>query len=218
MKNHGKLPWLKVHDYLLQTGSCRTIPELIRTACTELERLVPFDTGAGFHLAIDAQCLCAVGISDRVLASYNEYYRMKQPGFFGTDGTHLDPAFMLATSVIEWRTYGNLEYAADFMLPNRMFKTLAHISPAQQIALSAHRSRLSPGFTDTDVAILDLLNQHLNNFYALFDQKNGPLDSSLLAQGIADQFHTLSQREAELCSLLCAPACRARMRSQPAFS
>jgi DNA-binding CsgD family transcriptional regulator len=88
------------------------------------------------------------------------------------------------------------------MFPNRMFKTVAHIHPAHQVTLSAHRSRLSPCFTETDVAILDLLNQHLNNFYMLLDQKGDQLDSSLLARGMADRFPALSRREAELCSLL----------------
>ena len=29
------VPWLKAHDYLLEVGSCRTIPEFTRTACKD---------------------------------------------------------------------------------------------------------------------------------------------------------------------------------------
>ncbi len=202
MKSYVTVPWLKVHDYLLQVGSCRTIPEFMRSACTEVEKLIPFET-AGFHNTIDARCLYAVGQDDRVIASYNDYYRTKQPGVLASDGAHLDPRFVLSTPVIEWKKYNSLEYATDFMFPNGMFKTIAHAFPVHQVTLSAHRSRLSPDFTDADVTIMGLLNQHLNIYWSfLVERKEAMYGPAPSEREIGEKFCVLTSRETELCSLL----------------
>ena len=202
VKSFRWVPWPKLNDYILRIEACCTISEFVHTACIELEKLIPFDS-AGFHSTLDARCLEGIGVlDDRVVKSYNDYYRMKQPGFVGPDGKHQDFDFLQSTTIIDWRRYRNVEYTTDFMLPNQMYKSLAHVLPTHQVTLSAQRSRRSPDFTDDDVAILDLLNSHVNNLYRLFSRRGDPPDPWLSIEGIVDRFHSLSQREAELCSLL----------------
>jgi DNA-binding CsgD family transcriptional regulator len=202
MKNYEKVPWLKVHDYLLQVGSCRTIPELMHTACTEVESLIPFDAAVGFHRTMDVRVLDGIGLADAVKASYNDYYRTRSPGVLGADGK-LDFRFLMSTSIVDWREYGNLEFAMDFMLPNRMCRSLAHVFPTQQITLTVQRSRRSPDFTEEDVTILDLLNLHLNIYWSFLVESEGanrgPAPSG---REIRERFHVLTSREVELCSFV----------------
>lgn len=212
MKDYSKVPWLKIHDYLLQVGSCRTISEFTLTACKEAEKLVPFDTTACLHRLVEGRCfercLGGVGCSTDVTASYNDYYRMRQPGAPAGRGQHSvqDPGLLMFTPIVDWRKLQRLEYASDFMLPNNMYKSVAHVFPAQQIALSAHRSRLSPDFTDVDVTVMDLLNEHLNIYWSFLVEREGAQhgpspEESRSAREKASRFG-LTQREQEIALLL----------------
>ncbi|MGA2640462.1 MAG: helix-turn-helix transcriptional regulator [Spirochaetia bacterium] len=214
MTDYSKVPWLKVHDYLLQVGSCRTIREFTLTACREAEKLIPFDTTACLHRIIDGRCfdtcLGGIGCSTAVTASFNNYYRMKQPGAPAASGEHSDqdPGLLMFAPIIDWRKLQRLEYASDFMLPNKMYKSLAHALPAQQVALSAHRSRLSPDFKDIDVTVLDLLNQHLNIYWSFLVEREGakygpaPEKSGLRSVREEASRLGLTQRELEIALLL----------------
>jgi len=203
VRGGGRLPWSRIHEYLLAVGSCKTVRQFLATAAEEVSRLIPFDTFAGIHRAGDGWCLYGVGANDRQIASYNDYYRTKQPAMLANDRERVDPAFVVANHVIDWRKYSKWEYASDFTLPNGLIKSIANFRPSQQIALSAHRSWLSPDYTETEVATLGILNQHLNIYWSLLtrieeaDGRPGPSESE-----IAERFSMLSPREAEVCSLI----------------
>jgi len=120
-----------------------------------------------------------------------------------TDKEHFDPAFTVTNNVIDWRKYSRWEYASDFMVPNGLIKSISNFRPSQQITLSAHRSRLSPDYTDAEVATLGILNQHLNIYWSLLtriEKRDGPHLPSM--SEIAERFSILSPREAEVCSLI----------------
>jgi DNA-binding CsgD family transcriptional regulator len=214
VKDYSKVPWLKVNDYLLQVGSCRTISEFTLTACREAEKLIPFDAACFHRISLKARCFerCLDGIccSRTVMASYNDYYRTRQPGLLVEGGSLLDQDFrsFISTPVVDWRKFRRLEYASDFMLPNQMYKSLAHVFPAQQVVLSAHRSRFSPDFDDRDITILDLLNQHLNNYWPFLVEregaKYGPSPGESRSQSVREKAARfgLTQREQEISLLL----------------
>jgi len=198
----GRLPWLRIHEYLLAVGSCKTLEQFLATADKEVSRLIPFEFAAIQRVG-DVWCMYALGIPDSVIVSYNNYYRARQPAMLATDKEHIDPAFVLTNHVVDWRRYGRWEYAADFMLPNGLIKSITNFRPGQQITLSAHRSRLSLDYTETEVATLGILNEHLNIYWSLLtriekaDGRRIPTESE-----IAERFSILSPREAQVCSLL----------------
>jgi DNA-binding CsgD family transcriptional regulator len=200
VKDYRQVPWLKVHDYLLQIGSCRTIPQLTHIACREMGSLIPSEV-AGFHSAVDARILDAVGIDSSLIASYNSYWRTVMPGSLAEDGKDWDFTFLKDTTIIDWRKRRDLEYATDFMLRNRMCKSLAHVLPGYHVTITAQRSRLSPDYTDTEVTILDLLNQHLNTYWSLLNDREGARPGPMTGE-IAERFPFLTSREAEICALL----------------
>jgi DNA-binding CsgD family transcriptional regulator len=210
MKDFGRIPWLKVHDYLLQVESCATPREFMLTASAEVQKLIPYDIAAGFFSTNDGKSLEAIGPPVSVKTSYNTYYRTRQPSYLSGLKGH-DHWDVPIGPVTNWYKHKNLEYAVDFMIPNELCKGLTKTQgpfalltgiPEQQITLAIFRSRLAPDFTDTDVAILDVLNQHLGNLYKILHRKEELAGPALSVQAITERFHSLSRREAELCCLL----------------
>jgi len=106
--DYGKVPWLKVHEYLLKVESCRTLFEFLHTASAEISDLIPFDF-TGLHSTAEARVLVSIGLSDTWIASYNEYYRTRQPGSPTLDSERWDFGYLLSTPIVEWRKYQNLD-------------------------------------------------------------------------------------------------------------
>ncbi len=213
MTDYSKVPWVKVHEYLLTVGSCRTIRDFAMADCREVEKLIPYDTTACMHLLagrtyFDA-CL-ASACRSVATEEYNTYYRMRQPGVPGVGGNRADQAvgLLLSSNVVDWRKLQYLEYATDFMLPYRMCKSLSHVVPAQQVALSIHRSRSSPDFADAEVTLLGVLNQHLNTYWPLLVERvkaaSSPAgeDAGLHSARQEAARLGLTQRETEIALLL----------------
>ena len=213
MTDYSKVPWVQVHEYLLKVGSCRTIRDFTITACREAERLIPYDTTACMHILVNGIyfdiCLASACPSEAT-AEYNTYYRTKQPGVPGVGGERADQVLgiLMSSHVVDWRKLQYLEYSTDFMLPNRMCKSLTHVVPAQQIALSVFRSRSSPDFKDADATVLGVLNQHLNTYWPLFVEREKAASSAAREQPGLHPVPQgavrlgLTQREAEIAQLL----------------
>jgi len=132
-------------------------------SCAEIEKLIPFDAAVGIFSTIDWRYLEGIGAPESVIASYNNYYRTRQPAYRPGDCQHQDHWGFLFGPTINWREHQDLAYAVDFMIPNGLSKTLARAFPGQPVTLSIQRSRWAQDFTGADVTMLDLLNQHLNN-------------------------------------------------------
>jgi DNA-binding CsgD family transcriptional regulator len=212
--DYSKVPWVQVHEYLLKVGSCRTIRDFTITACREAERLIPYDTTACMHILINGMyfdiCLGGSACTSEVTGAYNTYYRTRQPGVPGVGGKHSEQALglLMSSHVVDWRKLQYLEYSTDFMLPNRMCKSLTHVIPAQQIALSVFRSRSSPDFKDTDATVLSVLNQHLNTYWPLFVEREKAASSTAREESGLYSVQQgavrlgLTQRETEIALLL----------------
>jgi DNA-binding CsgD family transcriptional regulator len=201
VKTAGRVPWAKVHDYLLHVESCATPREFMLAASVEVEKLIPFDAAAGVFSTLDVRILQGIGLTESVNASYNTYYRTRQPAFLPGHSRLQDHWDFLFGPTVNWRNYRNQEFAQDFMIPNGLCKSLSRV-PSGPICLSINRSRFARDFTEADVAILDVLHQHLGNLYTLLLRKGALTDPALSTERIGDQFHSLSRREAEICSLL----------------
>ena len=211
MRNLGRIPWKKVHDYLLQVERCQTIREFMLTASAEVQKLIPFDSAAGFFSTNDGKSLEAIGPPESVKTSYNTYYHARLAGYLLGQSKRKGNWKVLFGPVVNWREHRNLEYAADFMIPNGFSKGLSRAQgpfpqlaqfTEQQTTLAIFRSRLAPDFTDTDISILEVLNQHLGNLYTILRGKEELPNPALSIQAITERFHCLSRREAELCCLL----------------
>jgi DNA-binding CsgD family transcriptional regulator len=207
----AKVPWRKVHNYLLQVESCETISEFMHTACAEVEKLIHFDAAAGIWSAKNGTCLEVVGPPESVPSSYYAHCRIRQLARLFGESKRLDQWDFPSVQMIRWRMHRSLKYRVDFMIPGGLSMSFRDMQvlpfppaelPEQQIALVVFRTRLAPGFTGEDGAILDVLNQHLDKLFAVLNRKTDLPDHALSAHGITERFRSLSQREAELCCLL----------------
>jgi DNA-binding CsgD family transcriptional regulator len=184
----GPAPWPKLREYLLRVGSYPTRREFMHAASVELQRLIPYDVTAGVFDGSDGRNLEGIGKSEAVTAAYNDYYRTIRPP--------------VSTWIVDWRSFGGLEYTTDFLLPNGMYKCLKYIVPGHPIYLCINRSRFSPCFTDSDITTLAEVDGYINSLYATLETRRSLPDAALSEERIADRFHSLSRREVEVCSLV----------------
>jgi hypothetical protein len=186
--DRGTVPLPLLRDYFSRLGACRTRQELLHTACVEIQRVIPYDQTAGIFDASDQSSIDGFGKSDIVTTAYNSYYRTRKP--------------LSLPSIVDWRRYGTIEFAADFMFPNRMYKTLRHQAPGNRIYMCIQRSRSSPDFLDSDIDVLGIITDYINSRDAGFLRTEHPLDRGFSGEGIRDRFGSLSERESEICSLV----------------
>ncbi len=201
MTNNGKKEWFTLREYLMRLSSCQTPDEFMHGASEGVQSLIPFDTSAGIFGALDGKYLKGIGHSDAVVAAYNTYYRTRQPLFLVQEG-RMDMDRLFTSFAIDWRKLAKLEYATDFVLPNRMCKSLSHPLPGNQITLAIQRSASAPDFSEHDADLLGVVNEHLNNFFSALAMRSELVDLALSPQAIAERFRQLSHREAEICSLV----------------
>ncbi len=193
----GELPWPMLLEYFLRVSSCQSRKEFMHTACIEVQALIPFDV-TGLFTTSDGKYLEGIGQNDAVNESYEKYYRFRNPFFLAKEG-RIDLGRALPTLAVDWRNFGRHEFAVDFMIPNRMCKTLSHAHEGNQIVLAIYRSSLSSDFDQIDIDTLGLVNEYLNNLNSSFEKKTSNLDSALSARGMKDKFRMLSRRESEVC-------------------
>ena len=192
--DNRKVLWPKLREYFLHVSSCQSKEEFMRTACLEVQSLIPFDNYANIFSVLDSGFLGGMGPSDAA-TSFNTYYRYRLPSF-GRDLT-------LSPEIVDWHGMGSFEFVVDFMWPMGSWKSMNyHPVPGQQIFLSIHRSRRSSNFLESDLDILGLVDSYLNSIYSGFDEKRDTPDPTLSAEAIAERFPPLSRREAEVCSFV----------------
>jgi DNA-binding CsgD family transcriptional regulator len=202
MKGDQKVPWAKVHDYLLRVEACTTAGDFMLTACREMETLIPFDAAAAVFSAVDGSYLAGVGVPAAAAAAYNGYYRMRQPVCPPGQSMPNGRWERVFGPVIDWRRHEGLEFAVDFMMRNGWVKSLQRDFPGRRITLAIQRSRRSRGFTEAEARTLAVLGGHLVNLFTFLSGRRDQPDTALSADGIAERFRVLSHREAELCALL----------------
>ena len=151
--DNTKGPWHRLREYLLRVSSCQSKEEFMRTACLEVQGLIPFDATANIFSVFDSQLLGGIAPSDAATL-FNSYYRYRLPPF-GRD-------WSIAPEIVDWQRLGCFEFVVDFMWPNGCWKSMNHHPvPGQQIFLSIHRSRYSSNFLESDLETLGLVDGYL---------------------------------------------------------
>ena len=78
MSASESVPWPRLRDYLLHVSTCRTLDECMRTACIEMQTVIPFDATAGIFRMADGVNVAGVG-KPGCTEAYNSYYRKCRP-------------------------------------------------------------------------------------------------------------------------------------------
>ena len=199
MGGSARVPWPRLRDYLLQVSTCRSLDECMRTACVEMQKVIPFDATTGIFDASDNRSFAGFGRSDACMAEYNSHYHKLRPRTQGP--------------IIDWHRYDG-EFTEDFMFPNGMHKTLRRVVPGHSTWIAVLRSRRAPEFFDFELDSLVLIEDYLNSLFASFEKLRSPHEHQLSAERLTDRFGDLSPREAEVCSLVAARLNTAEMAAR----
>ncbi len=198
MADYRGLPWTHINDYLLEIGASKSMNELCSKALSGLEELVPFDNNGVFAVIDSKGYMSQTTLVECAKWSelYNNYYWRFQPSIPST-----------ITAIYDWRYYSNAEFVVDFLYPQGIGTSLATYHLASDIGSSGgfalHRNRHSPCFTQRDSLILEVIQPHLSNYFAIHTVLS-TYDYQLPdAYAIASEYKCLTRREAEIVSLLC---------------
>jgi DNA-binding CsgD family transcriptional regulator len=197
----GKVPWGKIHEYLLDIESAQSIDDFWKRAVDGIGRLIPWDVAAGIFSSCTGDLQLGCGLRQKAREEYNAYYKLHIP-FLPETSFPISSAKALVRDAVRWSNYRDTEYTTDFAAPNHMEYSLAELIPDVGLVFSLHRSRDCNSFSRNECLMLANMNQHVSNLSVFFNRV-------ALAQGrfpssaeVADRFPILSKREAEVLALL----------------
>lgn len=199
MTLHSDLPWSRINDYLLEVGSARDANEFGRRALSCLNDLVAYD-GNGLFAVNDGTGRMRVfvsSIASKWIELYHNYYWKVQP-----------PLPSSNTKIIDYRELRHTEYATDFISPQGIRYTAAIYNlksvDNNPVGLIINRSKTSPGFSEQERMILEVIQPHLSNLYAIHTLlARSDIMQLPDAATIASDFKCLTKREAEIAALIC---------------
>lgn len=199
MTVYHDLPWSRINDYLVDIGSIRNNNEFCLCALSSLDNLVRFDVNGVYAVTDPAGAIYArisIAEASKWAELYNNYYWRIMPD---------TPASK--TMIFNWRDWRHTEFVADFVDPQGIGSTIGifHLGStgSYQGGFALHRSKKSPCFNRQDRMILEVIQPHLSNFYAmhsLLAQYDNELPD---AATIASDYKCLTRREAEIAALIC---------------
>lgn len=194
------LPWSRINDFLVEVGSARNKNEFGHRALVCLnDLLVPFDIN-GVYGVVDStgfHTRATILEASKWIELHNNYYWKAMP----------NPNPGSKQLIMDWRHWRDTEYATDFMNPQGIgfSARILNLGLRNDVVgiFGIHRSKRSPGFTEKERAILEVIQPHLSNFYAmhsLLAQYDAQLPDAAV---IASDYKILTKREAEIVALLC---------------
>jgi DNA-binding CsgD family transcriptional regulator len=197
------LPWIPINDYIAEIGAARTRADFYAAVPTAIHTLIPYDAEGAFVLAM-GPCLASVGVSPRRMESYTSYYQFRVPPAEDLRHGELPESYGIPIWLTWGGKYRNTEFVTDFMVPGGCHKTLSGVMPGRRLVLGLHRSRLAPGFSDMELAIMSSVSPHIGNLYAIWEKLEDVASAAPEVATVLELFPDLTPREAEVTSLLCS--------------
>lgn len=191
----------RVIDAILALREARCAEELFSKALGSLDKILSFDSAAGIFRP-DRSVLSAVGISERSVRRYNEYYRGIQPPFAFERRPGRLERLSSSLKIYSYSSYANTEFYTDYARPNRLEHVLRAPSIGREVFLTVSRSRRSQEFAQRDHDVLDILSTHLAVHHARLRRETED-SGQPCARTLGELFPRLSRREAEIASFLC---------------
>jgi DNA-binding CsgD family transcriptional regulator len=199
MSTSFSLPWFRIHDFLVEIGSLRNKTEFGHRVLPCLADLIPFDHNAVLGINdSNGRIFVSTAIVDssKWVDLHNNYYWKTMPEIKA-----------MQTMLFDWRQLQHTEYGADFINPQGIGSSLVmplfdgerHILGA----IALQRLKGTGGFTEQDLLIMQTVQPHLSNFYAMHaivSAYDGQLPDAV---ALAGNYKVLTRREAEIAALIC---------------
>jgi DNA-binding CsgD family transcriptional regulator len=160
----------EAYNTLLKQIYCnQDIAQLRSMVLKHLLSLVPYDSAAFFLVESDTNRFlepCEIGLGNSKFKQYADYYEnfdIYKKAVFA--GSYIPPVDR-SSDYMDYAEWAKNEHRSDFLLPQGIY----HIACLQILnggrllgEISLHRNTGSPDFSDSEMKILKLLHDHLNN-------------------------------------------------------
>jgi Response regulator containing a CheY-like receiver domain and an HTH DNA-binding domain len=204
MYQSRKLPWEKMHEFLLVSGSARDPKNLCIEIVKNIYQFVPYDQARIYFLNDNGKIYSEVlfGVEKRWSKAYLEYFSLFENGRYGA-ANNLDMRYKYDGSIREWDTYELDEFIVDYIKPQGLrYSTgfsLYDADYSRKCVFALDRTKANK-YTAEEIDIMSVLQPQLDNLHQnLFVLP----PSSEAYQSQIDEEMPLTRREAEVTRLLC---------------
>ncbi len=203
----GKLPWVKMHEFLLDSGNIREPREFCIQIVKKIYSLIPYDQARIYFINDNKKIYDEVlfGVDKRWSKAYLEYYSKIENGRYSilskVDNYFAD--FNFSNGVHDWIDSERDEFVNDYIRPQGIHYSLGfglHSNDNfMKSAFTLDRTD-NRGYTYEEVNIMEIMQAHLDN-----------LHKNLFVLTVTDSNYInnsknqtpLSKREREIIELLC---------------
>lgn len=193
------IPWSKINDFLAEAGAVENIEQFAERTLENVYRIIPYDANTMFVHADElgrVRSWRTIVDSEKWLPPFNNYYYRVMPEVAGRD-----------IVAVDWRKYHNQEYACDFIEPQGVRYTIGLFRLGYKVnravVLTAHRSKSSRQFNETEQMVCRIIQPHLANLFNIISKINNQENNAYYLAELAGDCKLLSKREAEVAILLC---------------
>ncbi|MBN1316010.1 MAG: hypothetical protein JXA42_11095 [Anaerolineales bacterium] len=209
MYSSSKLPWMRIHEYLLKIGNIREPKDFCVQAIKNIYSLIPYDQARVYFVNENGKIYddFLIGVEKRWSDVYIEYYSRIETSRFSISkrlNNELSLNSNLEGGVLDWSDYEhNDEFITCYIKPQGLkFSAGSGFHSADNFIKSFYTlDRTSQsGYTRWEINIMSIIQSHLDNLHKnlfVLPTKNSSLIKNPAAQKL------LTQRESEIAELLC---------------
>ncbi len=173
MSYTSKIPWERIHEFLIDNGKICEAKELCIQVIKKVYLLVPYDQARIYFVNDNEKIYDEVlfGVDKRWSKAYLEYFSKIENGRYGflskrDTGRNLIPN--LSGSIYDWRTLEYDEFISDYIMPQGLHHSLGFgFHDANNfIKCFCTLDRTNRGeFTDAEIDVMSILYAHLYNLH-----------------------------------------------------
>jgi len=184
-----ELPWKKMFGLLLQLEQVDDIGTFYTQAIEGLGNLVPAGAAATCITFAGGRVRCLHSPSDPALMDrFNSYYSRIIP---------FPPERTLANPRIDYREWEDTEYVADLIRDSGISHSI--VAPSTRIAVSLHRTKSEPPFSERETEIVVTLSPHIESLYNRLVQQDELFMKQI--RKFESTYGSLTRRESEVLRL-----------------
>ena len=201
-----KLPWEKINDFLLSSGSKRDPKDLCIEVVKNIYHLIPYDQARIYFINDNGKIYSEVlfGVDKRWSKAYLEYFSLLENGRYGARReTESQKKYGYDPSVRDWDAHELDEFIVDYIKPQGLrYSTgfsLCDADRSRKCVVALDRTKDSK-YTQEETNIMSIIQPQLDNLHQnLFVVP----ETSNAYQNQIDNDVPLTRREAEITRLLC---------------
>lgn len=207
MINEKDLPWMKIHEFLLEIGSIRTPKNFCLSIAENICKLIPYDQARVYFINDNGkvQDIALFGTERSWIEAYFEYYSRVEGGRYSFASTNIQWSSHKNSPVncIDWSDFSNDEFITDYIRPQGIRHSLIvvfHDESGISKTICTFERTSNNGYTPKEMLVTEVLQSHLDN---LHKNLHVLLSRDLSNLGTFKEIQRLTHREMEIVQLIC---------------